>query len=264
MPPDVQLAFDVKYASPAGQDQLLDLAWPAGGGTHPVVVLIHGGGWVMGDKMQHRQAIHRLAGLGYVGVSINHRLATTPENKFPAAVKDVRCALRWLRARAASYNIDPARAAIMGTSAGAHLAALTATASTSTAFDSAECPTDAPVELRAVLGYYGVYDLRLLALFPGGQVATFLGTSDPAAASLASPVVHIDATDPPFLLIHGTADNMAPSVFSQSMRDALRSGGVPATMVELPGAPHGFDVFDPMWPASTCTALAFLRVRLMP
>jgi acetyl esterase/lipase len=264
-PPSIKLTTDVKYYTANGQDQLLDVAAPLGGGPHTLVVLDHGGGWGHGDKLDHRPAIQLLAGQGYVAASVNYRLATASGNHFPAAIQDIRCAIRWLRAQAATYAVDPKRVAVIGTSAGAHLAAMVGTEADVPGLDNPDCPANAlPVNVTMAVAYYGIYDLRLPALIPGGEVATFLGTSDQAVATLASPALHVDAGDAPFLLIHGSADNTVPVIFGQLMRSSLQAGGVPATLVELPGVDHGFAVFAPTLLPSTCTTLAYLRAMLAP
>jgi acetyl esterase/lipase len=269
---DIHLARDVTYAVMDGQPQRLDVAWPRSGGPHPLVVLIHGGGWSGGDKSAYHHAMRLLAGQGYAAASVNYRLAAAPRNVFPAAVEDVRCAVRWLRSRAASYGVDPSRIAALGHSAGGHLSAMLGTAADVPGLDGG-CPLrEVSPAVSAVVAISGPQDIRTAgALDPGqrGMVENFLGVAperDPARALLASPAVHATAGDPPFLLIHGTADEVVPIRQSRSMRDTLRAAGVPATLLELPGVGHGVDEFggQPPFRVSTCTTLAFLRERLRP
>jgi len=266
----IHLESDVTYAVMGGQPQRLDFARPRGGGPHPLVVLIHGGGWSGGDKSAYHHAMRVLVGQGYAAASVNYRLAAAPRNVFPAAVADVRCAVRWLRSRAEHYRIDPARIAALGHSAGGHLSAMLGTAAGVTGLDGG-CPLrEVSPAVSAVVSISGPQDIRTAgALDPGqhGMVENFLGVApeaDPARALLASPAVHATAGDPPFLLIHGTADDVVPIRQSRSMRDTLRAAGVPATLVELPGVGHGVDEFGgyPPFRVSTCTTLAFLQERL--
>ena len=268
----VNLDRDMVYAVMDGQPQRLDIAWPKRAGPHPLVVLIHGGGWSGGDKSSYHAAMRLLAGQGYAAASVNYRLADAPRNTFPAAVEDVRCAVRWLRSRAATYDIDPSRVAALGSSAGGHLSAMLGTAAGVAGLDGA-CPLgDLSPAVSAVVAIAGPHDIRTAGPLDSGQrrmVENFLGVppeADVDRALLASPAVHVDAGDPPFLLIHGTSDDVVPVRQSRSMRDTLHAAGVPATLVELPGVGHSIAEFsgDPRFRTSTCTMLAFLRDRLRP
>ncbi|CAN5620460.1 hypothetical protein BH23GEM7_BH23GEM7_23530 [soil metagenome] len=271
-PADINLAGNVTYAEMDGQVQRLDIAWPEHVGPHPLVVLIHGGGWSAGDRSAYHSSMRLLAGQGYAAASVSYRLVAAPRNVFPAAVEDVRCAVRWLRANAATYDIDPSRIAALGSSAGGHLAAMLGTAADVEALDGA-CPLrDFSPAVSAVVAIAAPHDIRTAGALDSGQrsmVENFLGArpeADPARALLASPAVHASAGDPPFLLIHGTADEVVPIRQSRSMRDSLRSAGVPATLIELPGVGHSVPEFsaEPRFRASTCTILQFLRERLRP
>lgn len=271
-PSSVHLERDVTYATVGGEPQRLDLARPRGAGPHPLVVLIHGGGWSGGGRSAYHDAMLRLAGQGYAAASVDYRLADAPRNVFPAAVEDVRCAVRWLRSHAAEHGIDASRVAALGSSAGGHLAAMLGTATDVPGLDGA-CPLrDVSPAVGAVVAIAGPHDIRTAGALDAGQramVENFLGIrpeEDPERALLASPAVHASAGDPPFLLIHGTADDVVPVRQSRSMRDTLRAAGVPATLIELPGVGHSIPEFssDPRFRASTCTILAFLRERLRP
>jgi acetyl esterase/lipase len=278
-PPDITVQLNVSFASGDGLQQKLDIAWPAGaGGQHPLVVLVHGGGWVSGSKTGLNTAMKTLAGVGYTAAAIDYRLAnascphdagTCQPNHFPAAVEDIRCAVRWLRANAAAYSIDPGRVAALGVSAGAHLAAMLGTAADVPGLDGA-CTVAGSPAVNAVLGYFGAYDLRPSAPLTADARALavqFLGEApqETGIGALASPITHIDANDPPFFLLHGTADTMSPVAQSRNMLAALRGAGVQATLWEEPGADHGYPApFSAAYPTATCTALAFLEQRLKP
>ncbi|HLL81561.1 MAG TPA: alpha/beta hydrolase [Longimicrobium sp.] len=269
---DFRTARDVTYAVMDGQPQRMDVAWPAGEGPYPLVVLIHGGGWSGGDKSAYHPAMRLLAGQGYAAASINYRLASAPRNVFPAAVEDVRCAVRHLRSNAGAYRIDPARIGALGHSAGAHLAGMLGTAAEVQGLDGA-CPTrGVSAGVSAVVALAGPQDIRTAgALDPSqrGMVENFLGAPPEAVmerALLASPAVHVKSGTPPFLLVHGTSDGVVPLRQSRSMRDTLRAAGVPVTLIELPGIGHSIDEFgtSASFRVSTCTTLAFLRKWLRP
>ena len=266
------VARDLTYVVSNGQRQRLDIAWPKHGGPHPLVILIHGGGWSGGDKSAYLSEMRVLAGQGYAAASVSYRLASAPFNVFPAAVEDVRCAVRWLRTNAATYEIDPSRIAAMGSSAGGHLSAMLGTAANVEGLDG-DCPIrEASPRVSAVVAVAGPHDIRTAGPLDSNQramVENFLGTSpeaDPERALLASPAVHADAGDPPFLLIHGTADDVVPIHQSRSMRDTLRAAGVPVTLLELHGVGHAIPEFsnDARFRVVTCTTLAFLRKWLRP
>jgi acetyl esterase/lipase len=259
----VNLATDVTYATMGGQPVRLDVAWPrAGTAARPIVLVFHGGAWSDGDKTAQRGDILLLAERGFVAASVNYRLADAPDNTFPAAVADARCAVRWMRQHAADYGGDGARVAALGYSAGAHLAALLGTASDVAGLDDA-CPLAGSPRVERVIAFYGPHDLRpngSLAGFQQQIIANFLGapaSSVPDEAALASPVVHASADDSPTLLVHGRSDFIVPIESSRLLRDALQDAGARATLVEV-GAGHGFGAFTPSLPPSACTTLAFL------
>jgi acetyl esterase/lipase len=271
----VNLALDVEYAAPGGESQRLDVAWPKTAGPHPLVVFIHGGGWSAGDKKTFAQDIRRLAGIGYTSATLDYRLAEAGgKNIFPAQVQDVRCAVRWLRAHAAAYDLDPQRVAVIGGSAGGHLTEMLATASDVAGLDDGGCSAAAqPVQISAAVPLYGPSDLRAGAAtwsaWAEGKLEQLLGKPPaevPALAALASPIVHVNAGDPPMLLIHGVIDQVVPISQSRDMKKALDKAGVPAMLVELPLAGHAFPVFGvlPAYQRHACTTLAFLQAVLKP
>lgn len=273
MPGTVNLATDLTYTTVAGVPIQLDIAWPKTPGLHPFLLLIHGGGWFRGDKTKYRNEILTLAGMGYTAVSVNYRLATATTNTAPAAVQDVRCALRWIRAQAARYFLDPNRGAAIGSSAGAHLASMLGTTADVAGLDG-NCPvTDSMATLKTVVGFSGPSDLRSSSLFISGgsqqAVTQFLGgvpETVPAVASLVSPVVHASSVDVPALFVHGTADSTVPYRHSPDMKAALNRVGVSATVILLPGQPHSLGLFNGTAGAlpGTCTMLDLLRREVAP
>ncbi len=266
-PTEVNLALDVEYAQVGGVPLLLDVAWPLGGTTRPLVVMIHGGGWIVGDKSdaRARDFILRLAAHGYAAASLNYRLTLDGNDPFPAAVEDVRCAVRWLRANGDSYGIDSSRVAAVGASAGAYLALMLGSAGDVNGLDGG-CALTGPIDLAGAVSFYGPTDLRPGAAWSAGGaalVSNFLGSTPdelPELAEQASPIVHVDSADPPQLLIHGGADSLVLPDQSRRMQAAFEAVGVGSTYLELAEAPHSFDVVtdEPAYRASTCTTLAYL------
>jgi alpha-L-fucosidase 2 len=233
------LKTDIEYGTAAGESLKLDAYVPEGAGPFPAVILVHGGGWTSGDKSGGpRKALiapmqEPLERAGFAWLSINYRLA--PKHRYPACVEDVETAIRWVKAHAAEYHIDPKRIALAGESAGGHLVALAAVRA------------DASTHLAAVVAFYGIYDFRI-RVKPGepltGNIAALFGseTQDERTLALlreASPVEHVKPRLPPFLLLHGTADDRVPLEQSLRMQTRLREAGVPCELITIQGGAHG-------------------------
>jgi acetyl esterase/lipase len=164
------------------------------------------------------------------------------EAKFPAQLQDSNAALRFLRAHARDYRIDPAKVGVWGGSAGGHLAALTAVTARDTTLDPA---AGADGGVQAAVTWYGVYDFAGMTATPDGNAAgiRLLGCEGPCPAErirAVSPVSYIDAKDPPFLLIHGDNDKTVPVAQSHLGEAALRKAGVPVQAIYIPGVDHSF------------------------
>ena len=231
----------------------LDLYRPRAEATRPrpVLVYVHGGGWVVGDKRQQgRLTVHELAAGGWLCVSINYRLS--PRATFPDHLIDVKRALAWVRANIARYGGDPRFVVLAGGSAGAHLATL----ATLTAGDPAFQPgfESADTAVAGCVSYYGVYDFldRDRAFAHRAFRELLLGrlvmkpAAAPAAYAQASPIEHLARTGPatpPLLVIHGTRDSLVPVAMARSFVAAARRHHAPVAYVELPGAHHAFELF---------------------
>jgi len=224
---------DVVFASPVGVRLTLDALVPDAPGKHPAVILVHGGGWEAGDKQTYIQPwFPVLTQAGFAWFSINYRLA--PAHKHPAALEDVLTAVAWVRKNAAKYRIDTNRIALMGESAGGHLAALAGAKAGAT-------------QVRAVVDFYGVNDIPLWLQqrkeLPK-NIAQYLGIKDTSSASLeiaraASPTSYITRGMPRFLFVHGTADKGVPPEQSSVMCQRMKDTGVPCEVLLIEGAPHG-------------------------
>jgi acetyl esterase/lipase len=269
--PGVVDELDLHWADHAGTSLDMDLARPVDAvDRHPLVIIVHGGGWSAGGRFLYRKDVRRLASVGFVATTIDYRLANVPTKIFPAGISDVRCAVRWLRAHAAEHAIDPARVVVVGASAGAHLAAMMGVERDVAGLDDGTCVVDPsqPVGVSAVVGYYGPYDLRNPekiynnAMIPA--IEQFLGVraeDAPEIATRASPIAHVTSDAPPFLLFHGVDDTVVPVTESRRFDRALRDAGASSLLVEVEGedGTHGFPLLVTTRPRVTCTTLAFLR-----
>lgn len=240
---------DIVYQQINGHvPQVVDIYVPASKGPHPLVLYIHGGGWV-GGHTRHSGALANfpsvlaaLAAEGFVVASLEYRLSG--DAKFPAQVQDAKASLRFLRDNAAQYHIDPSRVGIWGGSAGGHLTALTALSCKETALDPAAAND---VCATAAVTWYGVFDFAALAAGRengvDGAAERLLGCTARCSAEAyapASPVSHIDPKDPPFLLIHGTEDKVVPVEQSRIGEARLRAAGVPVETIYIEGVDHSF------------------------
>lgn len=227
VPDGIAFYADVPYAQ-GNKAWMVDIAVPANAtGSLPVIVAVHGGGWRSGDKNGQRGLICRFAQNGYVGVAVRYRL--TGEAPFPACVNDVKSAVRWLRANAQKYHIDPNRIGAMGHSAGAHLVAMLGLA-----------PNDAGLDVGENLGYSSVVNAVCGIATPcdfinwnsdkgesSGPVGLLAGPGESLEerAKKASPISYVHKDAPPFLLIHGTKDGTVPIAQVQRFAHQLREAG---------------------------------------
>ena len=245
---------DLAYVKDGDANQRLDLVVPApsagGNATVPLIVWIHGGGWEQGSY--HGNPARAMAARGYAVASIGYRLSS--QAKYPAQLEDCKAAVRWLRAHAAEYGIDPARIGVWGASAGGHLAALLGTTAKEKRFDVGE-NLDRSSAVRCVIDSFGPADFfhwgdppapasydtpnTALARLLGGRLA-----DHEELARLASPVTFVDKDSAPFLIMHGDKDRVVPPQQSVRLDAALRKAGVESTLVLVPGAGHGGGMFN--------------------
>ena len=271
----VERVRDVRYADGAKRRHLLDVYRPRPEPTAPAPVLlqIHGGGWIVGSKgTQGRPLMQTLTSSGWVCVAINYRLA--PRGRIHDQIVDCKLALRWIREHIAEYGGDPDRVVVTGGSAGGHLSSLVAL----TANDPRYQPDFESVDTSVIgcVPMYGAYDLeelftdrtplgRRFCDLVGERVVGVSATDDPGAYRALSPMFTIRPGAPPFLVVHGTVDNLIPVEQARRLVAALREVGTDVTYVELAGAPHAFDVFHSEWAdaavAGTARWLAWLLSR---
>lgn len=275
-PGDVIGFPDLIYSALSGYRPLiLDLYKPASSAqSRPLVIYIHGGGWI-GGHTRHSGAFEdwpgvlaSLAARGYVVASVEYRLSG--EAPFPAAVQDVKAAIRWLRAHANEFGIDKSRAVVWGGSAGGQLAGLVGASCGVAALEppgaaasqrpepgaaAAKPMADASfaksVEsdcVQGVIAWYGVFDFSHILRHTEGQprspehryLGCAPGSCSAATVAMASAITYVDEKDPPVLMIHGVNDHTVPVEQSRSYLAALRSKGVKAELVEIPNVDHSF------------------------
>jgi acetyl esterase/lipase len=245
---------DVTYRTVDGETLELDVARPPGANSPlPLVVCIHGGGWHKGNRAFWRGQMTEFAKAGFVSSTVSYRLA--PKYKWPAQIEDVKAAIRYLRAHATQYGIDPKRVAVIGDSAGGHLSLMVGLTDDDQ-FEAGE-NQDQPTKVQAVVNYYGSIDMRTWQLNEAGRKAlggafegknldqlldSLFGTSDRADARLAggSPATYADAEDPPVITFQGTADILVPIEEARQFDEAAKKAGVAHELVILEGANHGW------------------------
>jgi acetyl esterase/lipase len=242
---------DIEYARAGEHSLRLDLYLPAGANQPPLVVWVHGGAWRSGSK--ESMPLGALVSRGYAVASIDYRLS--PVAAFPAQAHDLKAAIRFLRAQAARYGYDPQRVAIAGASAGAHLAALVGVSGGDERLEGdLGAHRDQSSRAQAIVSFYGMSNLTTilaqstphglkvrvpaLKLLLGGQP-----DQKPELARLASPVFHVDAGDPPLLLLHGDQDPQAPINQSHELEGAYQRVGNKVHFEVVHGAAHGGPAF---------------------
>ncbi len=255
--------LDLRYAS-GSPAQMLDLYLPNDGqGPFPVIVAIHGGAFLVGDKRDSQQngAIEALRH-GYAVASINYRFSS--EATFPAAIEDVKAAIRFLRANAGRYRLDPARVVAWGDSAGGYLAVMAGVTGATAAFDEPSLGNaEQSSRVQAVVDWFGpVVFARIDAEFRqsgkgqlghGGAASPesrFLGqavdTAPPALLQQANPLSYVGSQVPPFLIQHGDADPLVPTQQSIDLGAALKPvlSSDRLELDVLPGVGHGGPAFE--------------------
>jgi acetyl esterase/lipase len=249
-----QTLRDVEYARAGTKRLLLDLYVPEGAGPFPVIVWIHGGAWLSGDK-DDTPAV-REVGRGYAVASINYRLSF--EATYPAQIVDCKAAVRWLRANAGQYRLDPNRIGAWGSSAGGHLAALLGTSASVSDLEGSLGNEGFSSRVQAVVDWYGPTDLLKMneqklpcdlvnhdaAFSPESLLVGCAIQTCKDKTRRASPLTYITPDDPPFLIVHGTNDCLVSPQQSEILHNALQAASINSTLFYIQGAGHGGDAFD--------------------
>ncbi len=232
-----------------GQRLLGDLYQPPAG-THRrrALLFVHGGGWSTGSRADYEALARNLAGLGYTGLSVDYRLA--PAAHHPAPLEDLKCALRWLRSQALAWDVDEHKVAVIGGSAGAHLAALLAFTPDDPRFEGRGLPREGSTRVAAAVLHGGPHDLSALASAGPEARATvqaLLGTSAPTNNQLleASPIHYVRHGAVPSLILHGELDPVVPVDQAYRLAAAGVQVNAPGRLIVIPGAGHADFGRDP-------------------
>lgn len=263
-PASVKVIKDISYVSYGDRDLQLDLFMPARTPVKalPGIVLVHGGGWRSGARENLAAMAIRLAGRGYVAAAISYRLSA--EAPYPAAIHDVKAAIRWMRSHASEYHIDSDHIAVAGGSAGGQIAALVGVTNGVPKFDPQAQHSQVSSAVQAIINIDGLSDFTSEqarhyeddpAKKPSSAGAWFGGTYAEKTElwKEASPLSHVGKNTPPILFI-GSAQKRF-SLGREEMMQKMTALGITTGVVLLPDTPHSFWLFDP-WLEPTVNAMS--------
>lgn len=247
VPDDVVLDFDVEY-SRVGERVAMDIFRPKGGGPHPAVLAIHGGGFRAGSRASYHRLCIKLAQKGFVAATASYRLA--PRHQFPAAVEDAKAAVRFLRANARKYDLNPDHIGTTGGSAGGHLALMLGLTGEMSAFDGSGPNLDQSSKVQAVVNFYGPTDFTksydasvdakdVLPQWIGNDLA-----HNRKQHLVASPLYYVTPLAPPILTVHGTKDTYVAYEQGRWLDERMKAAGAVHELETIEGAGHGFKEAD--------------------
>lgn len=243
MPPGVTSINRVVIGKGGDQDLHAEIAYPTNAPKPmPAIIFIHGGGWKGGSP--NPSQLVPIVRAGYFGASIEYRLSAAA--KWPAQIEDCKLAVRWLRANAEKYGVDPNRIGVWGESAGGHLVACLATMGDEKQFEGDGGYPGVSSKVQAVVDFYGPSDFTNPANYSKqatGYTKDLMGgdyEQNPDLWKSGSPVYFVKAGDPPMLLVHGDADGLVPLAQSQVLDAALTKAGVPHELIVVKNGGHGF------------------------
>lgn len=224
-----------------------------GNGPFPAIVFIHGGGWSGGNRQAYRAQIQEAAKRGYVAATISYRLmkydevkkeTTTADPIFPAQIHDAKAAIRWVRANAKKYRVDPDRIGVTGASAGGHLSLLVGLTDSASGLEGDSGNPDQSSPVQAVVNVFGPTDMAycfekssvawIFRLFMGGTP-----TDTAERYKAASPITYVSKDDPPVLTLHGDQDALVPVEQARALDETMEAAGVSHTLIVFKGQGHG-------------------------
>ncbi len=242
LPDDVEVLKDIEYGQAGGVSLRLNLIRPKEPDQQPlpVIVWIHGGGWMAGNKDDAIGLLCGFAQRGYACVSVEYRFADVAV--FPAQIHDCKAAIRFLRAHAQEYGLDAQRIGAWGDSAGGHLAALLGTSGDVPELKGDGGNPEQSSRVQAVCDWYGPVGFAEAAMAQDHPISVLLGGTPQSRRELArqaDPITFLSADDPPILIMHGDRDELVPLQLSRGFADALSAGSVDVTLDVIRGAGHG-------------------------
>jgi alpha-L-fucosidase 2 len=252
-----ELKNDIEFAKVGTVSLTLDANVPDGPGPFPTVILVHGGGFMRGDKTSYIKPLFEpLTQAGFTWFTINYRLA--PTNRWPACAEDVERAIRWVKANAKTYKADPQRIALVGESAGGHLVSYVGVRG------------EGETRVAAVVPFYAPHDLELQvksrnALGPSMTALFGLTELNDAAwktLRAASPTTYLRAGLPPFLQFHGTTDAQVPYEQSVKFQERTKALGNACELITIPEGAHGMGAWDKAHPEYKTQLVDWLRRTL--
>jgi acetyl esterase/lipase len=237
---------DIEYGKVGERSLLLDLYMPEKlDKPVPGLIFIHGGGWKSGGRTDYKYYAVRYARRGFVVASISYRFAQ--DAPFPAAVQDAKCAVRWMRANAAKYNVNPDKIAAIGGSAGGYLSMMVGYSSDVPELEGNGGNPGVSSRVQAVVDLYGPCDVDCEEARNVDVVKSFMGKAydqDPKLYEKASPIRYVTKDDPPTLVFQGTIDETVPQAQSDTLVAKLKEIGVPCEYVKFEGWPHTMDIVE--------------------
>ncbi len=250
LPEGTRTERDLVYGSASGRELKLNLYLPPDDGVKPLIIWIHGGAWMMGSKDGPSPA-QQFVTSGYAVVHVGYRLSQVA--KWPAQMHDCKAAVRWLRANAEKYHLDPKRFAAWGSSAGGHLVAVLGTSGGVPELEGTSNDLKTSSSVQAIVDWFGPTDFLQMNKFrsniahdearsPESQLIGGPIQENKDAAAKANPITYIGRIEapPPYLIMHGTKDELVPFNQSELLRGALQVAHADVTFHPVTGAGHGF------------------------
>ena len=234
------LLADLTYGTASGQDLKMDVFVAGKGAPHPALIYFHGGGWVSGGKTPSMLYTLPYLSMGWTVVNVDYRMAGTA--LAPAAVEDVRCAVRYVLSRHKDFNIDPQRIVLSGHSAGGHLALIAGLLPVSAGLDR-QCAGHDEIKVAAIVNWYGITDVADELEGPNmkNYAVRWLGAQPDreGIAKRISPLTYVRSGLPPVITIHGDRDKLVPYAHAVRLKEGLDHVGVANELVTVKDGGHG-------------------------